>query len=221
MILLNQKYDKKSREFKDKNKTKFDEVLEYPECLERFPNVAKFPAAVWIVPEEEIIASLYNLSIEIPNYEYFAIRVGYLIEEHNKLLKNQFCDIGGVAGNCEKLWFEQYAEDKGLLNADIIYLIEVVNFGDIPAFILAWTFRDLYSKGETEKPWDGNVGVRTTKFKDKLKEESKTRSVMSLDESVGLIQVIPAKDYIFYPDEFEDIDKEIKKIKKDKKIMLY
>jgi len=126
----------------------------------------------------------------------------------------------GKTDDCEKLWFEQYAEDKGLNSNDIIYLIEVVNWGDIPAFLLAWSFIDLHDKGKTEMPWDGNVGVRDKKFKDKLNDESKTRAYNSLDESGDLVKIEPEKQYIFYPDEFKDIDEEVEKLKKHNKIKL-
>jgi hypothetical protein len=228
MILLHQKHDKKSREFKGKHKDKFDEVLEYPECLQRYPNISKFPAVVWSEPEYELEASLYNLITEIPNYEYLAVRVGYLIEKHNRYLRvgfegGGFCanSGGNVEGNPDKLWFEDYAERKGLENDYILYFIEAVNFGDIPAFILAWTFRDYYKHDIVYQEWDGNIGITNKKYKDPPNEESKTRSVNSLDETVGLVKTVPAKDYIFYPDEFEDIDKQVKKLRKHKKIRGY
>ena len=50
MIILHNQHDKDSRDFVEKY-GQGNEVIEYPECIEHYPNISAFPSVVIDVPE--------------------------------------------------------------------------------------------------------------------------------------------------------------------------
>jgi hypothetical protein len=210
MILLHNPNDKESRLFYNQNKNNFDSILTFPECVEIYPNVSKFPAVVENIEEYVIDNSLYGMATSLPNYNYFAVRVGYLIDLHSQYLQvganaGGFCSQGGTQNNPAQLWFAEYATTKGWTNDKILYLVESINLGDIPAFLLAWTYRDFYKHGKFEITFDGNVGLMETPYSETISENSQQRCITTLSETGPLTKTIPAHVLYCYPNEFSDI----------------
>lgn len=203
MILLHNPQSKESREFYSKYRSFFDSIINYPKCVESYPDVNHFPAVVYTVPETIINNSLHHyLTTKYPDYKRRARYIGELIDSHTEALlevpkgtHGSMCTTGGIEkdGSFE-LWFKNYAEAKGWTRDYLLYLVEVANCYDLPAFFLWWAMENNDTSFDT--------GIE---YHEDLSEFTKQRSIKGLNEFEKLIEIIPEHDIILYPESYEDL----------------
>ena len=207
MILLHNSQSKESREFHAKYKKEFDLIIHYPKCIELYSDVNKFPAVVHHIPEKTIDNSLHHyLTTKYPDYKRRARYIGELIDSHTEALlevpqgtHGSMCSAGGInkEGNFE-LWFKNYAEAKGWSRDYLLYLIEVANCYDLPAFFLWWAMEN------NDTSFDTGIECH-----EDLSEFTKQRSIKGLNEFEKLTEIIPAHDIIIYPESYDDLMEKI------------
>lgn len=81
MKLLHNDLDKNSRDFLEKYRNEFEEILNYPECLEKYPYISAFPSIVFNIPARYVPQQKFDGIYDEENNEVFA---PIIIPEHNE-----------------------------------------------------------------------------------------------------------------------------------------
>ena len=178
MILLHNQHDEKSRKFLEQNKDKFKEILEYPDCIKRFPNVSRFPAVAVPVPEYVRDNSLWYLVKKMDNYE----RLGMVVKDFEEL-NHKFGCASGIS------LMDGFVKEKNIDPDFKYFFIDICNDFSIPAMHLAWGAKYVYDLGE--------------KCKNELDEKNKERSIYSERPA---LETIPESYEIIYPEDIKEAE---------------
>ena len=183
MILIINKTDANSRAFYAKYRNNFDEILAYPACLDRFPQLAKFPAVVIDAPEIIVDNSLWFAVKKLGNYK----RLGMVVKDFQEINRRLGCGQGIP-------FLDTFIAEKRIDGESKKFLIEVCNDFEIPAPFAAWGIPYCYDLGED--------------CKDDLDEQNKTRSILTGGD---MLEIIKEHEEIIYPETMGDILKENQK----------
>ena len=191
MILLINKEDAKSRAFYAKHRNEFDEILAYPDCLDRYKELSSFPAIVVDIPEYTRDNSLWFNIKNLPNYKRLGMTAGECVR-HNEAIK---ATCGASNGGHI---LDQYIKEKGLKDESNHWLVQIANSTLMPSFMTWFT---VISK------WVYDLGEEC---KEEIDEMNKERSI-SYDPNVPILEVVPASQKILYVETIDEAKAEIKK----------
>ena len=183
MILLHSSQDANSRIFLAKYKQEFKTILQYPMCVNLYPNVSKFPAVVIDVPEMIKDLSLWYKVKKTPNYK----RLGMLTSEF-QILNHAMKQTCGTSSGSDLM--DQYIQENEIQDTDKKYWIDLCNEIAIPSCMVAFGVQWCYDLG-VDCPND-------------IAEFNKERSI-SYDPSIPVLETIPAHQEIIYSETIEDV----------------
>ena len=181
MILIINKSEANSRAFYAKHKNEFTEILDYPNCLKRFPELSRFPAVAIDVPEYFKDNSLWYAVKKLPDYKRLGMVTQDCVDIVHRLSAG--CADNGIA------LLDKYIKDREIGDTDKRFLVELCNDFALPARFTWWASQYTYDLGE--------------EYKGELDEKNMDRSI-SYDLTLPAIESIPAHFEIMYPETIDD-----------------
>ena len=194
MILLHNQHDEFSRHFLETHTGRFSQVIEYPDCVDKYPNVSRFPAVVLTVPEHKRDNSLwYFIKSKVPDYRKRTIP----LKDFRKKVKGaRACVDGSKRFDETTTLLPKYRNENLILS--VVDLSNDVAQGLSPAVAQDILWAAL------------QCTVDTAECTNDLLEETK---LFPIDGKPITEEIVPESFVIIFPGDFPAIEKKQKEIK--------